>query len=331
MCQEVTGTAVATLAGVAGMVFKEGDRFYIRGVPLAQDGTTIKLGTARKEGFALRPFLLLDPFVESNDRKNHILLEPDEETDAYDVRRLGLDPKTGEISWDPGVSLGTFTLPVSAAALHASGKVVVVNTNSGRIGWLQPADTPRPQLATYAAGPGRRVGLLESPVAVAITNPGVVLVLEAGTAQIAAFDLNGNPVRYFNAQAGGELEFRRSLVSAGRPLDMAVDGSDQIYVLYVTGVGDAPEDYRIDVYAKHGELFNRASSSTNIPRLAIDYWRSIFGANYDPLTELGTSTKHIDPRLGVAEPSLSRFDPDRLTGQSQCVGSTYERLEAADR
>ena len=49
--------------------------------------------------------------------------------------------------------------------------------------------------------------------------------------------------------------------------------------------------------------------SQHIPRLAIDYWRSIFGANYDPLTELGTSTKHIDPRLGVAEPSLSRFDP----------------------
>ena len=164
------------------MVFKQGDRFYLRGVPVAQNGTTIKLGTARKEGFARRPFLLLDPFVESNDRKNHVLLEPDEETDAYHVRRLSLDPETGAISWDPDSSLGTFLLPVSAAALHSSGKVVVVNTNSGRIGWLQPADTPRPQLATYAAGPGRRVGLLESPVAVAITNPGVVLVLEAGTA-----------------------------------------------------------------------------------------------------------------------------------------------------
>jgi hypothetical protein len=41
----------------------------------------------------------------------------------------------------------------------------------------------------------------------------------------------------------------------------------------------------------------------------VDYWRSIFGANYDPLTDLGTTTPHIDPELGVAEPSLSRFDP----------------------
>ena len=90
---------------------------------------------------------------------------------------------------------------------------------------------------------------------------------------------------------------------------MAVDGSDQIYVLYVTGDGDAVSDYRIDVYTEGGELFNKASSSTNVPRLAIDYWRSIFAPNYDPLTDLGTATKRIDPGLGVAEPSLSRFDP----------------------
>jgi hypothetical protein len=90
---------------------------------------------------------------------------------------------------------------------------------------------------------------------------------------------------------------------------MAVDGSDQIYVLYVTGDGKDVDDYRIDVYTKRGDVLNRASSRVNVPRLAIDYWRSIFGANFDPLTELGTTTKRIDPRLGVAEPSLSRFDP----------------------
>jgi hypothetical protein len=307
--QEVTGAAVATLAGVAGMVFKQGDRFYVRGVPVAQDGKTIELGTARVKSFARRPFLLLDPFVEANDGRNHVLLEPDDESDAYHVRRVSLDPKSGDISWDPAVNLGTFALPVSDAALHSSGKVVAINTNSGRLGWIQPADTPRPQLATFVAGPGTRVGLLRSPVAVAITNPGTVLVLEAGTAQIAAFDLNGNPARYFKAEEGSERAFRIPLASAGRPLDMAVDGSDQIYVLYVTGDGDAVPDYRIDVYTKGGELFNKASSSTNVPRLAIDYWRSIFAANYDPLTDLGTATKRIDPRLGVPEPSLSRFDP----------------------
>ena len=43
--QDVTGTAVATLAGVAGMVLKQNDRYYLRGVPLAQNGATIKLGS----------------------------------------------------------------------------------------------------------------------------------------------------------------------------------------------------------------------------------------------------------------------------------------------
>jgi hypothetical protein len=51
------------------------------------------------------------------------------------------------------------------------------------------------------------------------------------------------------------------------------------------------------------------SPGVNVPHLAVDYWRSIFAANFDPLTDLGTATPHIDPALGVAEPSLSRFDP----------------------
>jgi len=125
-----------------------------------------------------------------------------------------------------------------------------------------------------------------------------------------AFDLNGNPVRYFDVRPpGSQQEFSRKLVSEGRPLDMAVDGSDQIYVLYVTGDGRDVEDYRVDVYTKRGEVLNKATRGANVARLAVDYWRSIFGANYAPLTELGTTEKRIDPRLGVAEPSLSRFDP----------------------
>jgi hypothetical protein len=280
-------------------------------VPVEPDGKPIELGTSTKEKFARRPFLLLDPFVQENDRRNHVLLEPDEHSDGYQIRRVSLDPRTGSISWDANSSFGTFSLPVSAAALHApSGKVVVVHTDTGRIGSVQPADTSRPQLASYRAGPGDQVGLLRSPVAVAVTNAGVVLVLESGTRQIAAFDLNGNPVRYFPSQTpGAGLEFRRKLASDGLVLDIAVDGSDQIYVLYTTGDRDTVDDYRIDVYSKQGEVFNRACSGTNVARFAVDYWRSVYGTNYDALTALGTNDKRIDPRLGVAEPSMSRLDP----------------------
>ena len=94
-------------------------------------------------------------------------------------------------------SLGQFTLPVDAAALHSSGRVVAVHTDSGRLAHVLPATTPQPPLAAYSAGPGTEIGLLSSPTAVAVTNPGIVIVLEAGASQLAAFDLNGNPVRYF--------------------------------------------------------------------------------------------------------------------------------------
>jgi hypothetical protein len=313
--QEVTGAAVATRAGVAGVVWKQGDRYYLRGVPVAENGTTIDLRPAPKEGYARRPFLLFDAFVERTDEGNHVLLEPDETTDAYTVRRVSLDPVTGAIDWDPNVSFGSFTLPVSAAALHSSGRVVALHTDSGRLGVLQPIATPRPHLAAYSAGPGSQIGLLRSPIAVAVTNPGTVLILEAGASQLAAFDLNGNPVRYFGS--GPTLQFTVPLASPGTYLDLAVDGASHIYLLYYTGDGTQPADYRVDVYTPTGVPFATNSPGVNVPHLAVDYWRSIFAANYDPLTGLGTTTPHIDPLLGVAEPSLSRFDPITPSGAPQ--------------
>ncbi len=339
--QEVAGAAVATTLGVAGMVWKQGDRFFLRGVPVVQNGKTIELGSVRKEGYARRPFLLFDSFVDVTkcDQKapgggNHVLLEPDETSDAYEVRRLSLDPQTGRLEWDPAASVGRFLLPVSAAALHSSGRVVALHTDSGRVGVLEPLSAPLAvaangvggtRLASYTAGPGTQIGLLDSPTAVAVTNPGTVLILEAAGPQLAAFDLNGHPVRYF---ASPSLGFRRSVRSprrrgAGAPalqftlpldqhktyLDLAVDGASQIYLLYYTGDGASVQDYHLDVYHPDGTPLETGSPGVNVPRIAVDYWRSIYAPNYTPLTDLGTTTPHIDPALRVAEPSLSRFDP----------------------
>ena len=321
--QELTGAAIATRLGVAGMVWKQNNRYWIRGVPVAQNGATIKLGRAQKEGYARRPFLLLDSFVDKRDIGNHVLLEPDETTNGYHVRKLTLDPQSGTLTWNPDESHGQFTLPVSAAALHSSGRVVAVHTDSGRLAWLQPVMTPRPQLASYSAGNGTQIGLLQSPVSLAVTNPGIVLILEAGAAQLSAFDLNGNPVAYFNPQAtsrrasarrrrlgaSGTGQYTMPLVSSGTHLDLAVDGANQIYVLYFTNDGSHPSDYHIDVYLADGTPLDTQSPGTNVGKLAVDYWRSIYGPNYNPLTNLGTTTPHLDPSLGVTEPSLSRLDP----------------------
>ncbi|MBV9426082.1 MAG: hypothetical protein JOZ98_24470 [Solirubrobacterales bacterium] len=338
--QEVTGAAVATTLGVAGMVWKQGDRYFLRGVPVAQNGNTIELAAARTEGYARRPFLLLDSFVDvtkcdvnATAGGNHVLLEPDETSDSYEVRKLTLDSHNGKLDWDPGTSLGRFLLPVSAAALHSSGRVVAVHTDSGRVGRIEPLSAPlavggtgieNTRLASYTAGPGTQVGLLSSPIAVAITHPGTVVILEAAGPQLSAFDLNGNPVPYFAPSAlrssrrrrsrrrrvgAPSLEFTLPLDPTKTYLDVAVDGASQIYLLYHTGDGSSVQDYHLDVYKPDGTPLDTSSAGVNVPRIAVDYWRSIYAPNYTPLTDLGTSTPHIDPALRVAEPSLSRFDP----------------------
>jgi hypothetical protein len=89
-----------------------------------------------------------------------------------------------------------------------------------------------------------------------------------------------------------------------------------MYVLYYTGDGSSPSQYHVDVYTASGAVLDTHSPGVNVPHLAIDYWRSIFAANYDPLSVLGTATPRIDPHLGVAEPSISRFDPAEASLQT---------------
>lgn len=304
--QEVVGVTVATRSGVAGIVFKQKNLYWLRGVPLVENGSTIPLGSATRQGYNRRPYLLFDALVGTADVGNHVLLEPDDNTDGYHVRRLAINPATAALSWDPTVSLGFFSLSVSAAALHSSGHVVAVHTDSGRLGRLLPANTPRPPLAAYTAGPGTQIGLLSSPTAVAVNASGILIVLEAGASQLAAFDLNGNPVRQFGSTT--PKNFVLPLLQPRVYLDVAVDGSGAIYVLSYQSNGSQPDEYRIDVYSPTGAPVSVLSTGDNIPHVAVDYWRSIYAANYTPLLDTNGQVR-IAPDLGVAEPSLSRFDP----------------------
>ena len=85
--QEVAGTAISTLAGVAGVVWEQGNRFYLRGVPVAEDGSTITLGAATEQGYARRPFLLLDSFVARGDAGQPRAARARPLADGYHVRR----------------------------------------------------------------------------------------------------------------------------------------------------------------------------------------------------------------------------------------------------
>jgi hypothetical protein len=226
---------------------------------------------------------------------------------------LFIDATTGALDWDPTASTGYFPLPVDAAALSTSGFVVTIHTASGRIGSVVPASaTSLPTLARYAAGPGAQTGLLTAPTALAVTSAGTVIILNAGSSQLSAFDLVGLPVKIFGT--GSQLSFTLQLPQTTDPstrrtyLDVSVDGTGQMYVLSYAGPGSDPSQYRVDVYRPDGTPLVTNSTGMNVPHLAVDYWRSIHAANYQPILD-SSGTPRKDPAIGVIEPSLSRFDP----------------------
>ena len=88
---EVTGVTVSTRLGVVGVVWKANDKYYLRGVPVGEDGNSITLLGATKQGFARRPYLLFDALVGAGDVGNHVLLEPEDGGSGYFVRALTID------------------------------------------------------------------------------------------------------------------------------------------------------------------------------------------------------------------------------------------------
>ena len=100
--------------------------------------------------------LLFDSLVGPTDRANHVLLEPDDNSAGYHIRRLTIDTTRSTLSWDPNISHGFYALPVSAAALHSSGGSWPSTPTSA--GW--DACCPRPHLSRRwpptRPGPARR-------------------------------------------------------------------------------------------------------------------------------------------------------------------------------
>ena len=127
------------------------DKYWLRGISAIEDATTLTMGEASKQGYARRPFVLFDPFVGPADAGNHVLLEPDDVLDGYHVRRLQVDATTGSLTWRSDTSIGWFPLAVDAATLTASGWVVTIHTNSGRVGQVLPEPDRR-----APAGPVQR-------------------------------------------------------------------------------------------------------------------------------------------------------------------------------
>jgi DNA-binding beta-propeller fold protein YncE len=190
---------------------------------------------------------------------------------------------------------------MNAVAVHPAGYVAGVNTTSHKLEILRLEEEPQPDdtsvQATLKSGPGTRIGLMHSPVAVSVTPDGTILVLEAGNNRIQAFDVSANAVAYFADKTSPTMALRDP-VNTAVYLDMKVEVAGYIYVLGYSGGGMDPGDYFLDIYEPSGTWLSR-TQGLPAARIAVDYWRTVYSLNYESF---------VGPN-GLTEPSLSQWTP----------------------
>ena len=120
------------------------------------------------------------------------------------VRQVVLDPTPSIAGPGSGQAWGVLNFPSDSLLLHPAGHLVSINSRDHKIETHRipkasktDADAMVQLLAQVKGGKGSRPGLLDLPVASAISADGVILNLEAGNNRIQALDLGANPVRHF--------------------------------------------------------------------------------------------------------------------------------------
>jgi hypothetical protein len=235
--------------------------------------------------------------------------------DAPLVRRVVLDPVPQFDSPLSNQSWGALNFLSDTLLLHPSGRLVSINYESHKIETLRlpaksmrDADAKVQLLAEAKCGQGSRPGLIDSPVAAAISADGVLLVLEAGNNRIQAFDLGANPVPYFTKQA--EPHFltldQTSPDDNWQHLDMAVEYTGFIYVL----------SYRTDTFEYQLNIYHPGQTGTkpvgttptamNAAQLTVDFWRNVYTLNYEVIQRQNPGNQTPPP---VTEPSVSLWTP----------------------
>lgn len=250
--------------------------------------------------------------LKSNVRLTYSLLHNglnvylDTNGDRLLLRPISLDPPSfSDIMSNQ--AFGMLNLESTRCLLHPTGHLISINEANHKIETLKLPAEPQADayvaqyyLARTCAGQGSRPGLITSPVASAISADGAILVLESGNNRIQAFDVNGNPLRYFSQQQKPYF-LRLDATDGNIYLDLAVEFSGYLYVLSK----DANNNHRLDIYHP-GQTGAQPISTThnlNAAKLTVDYWRSVYTLNYEVLQLPGGG---IPP---FTEPSVSLWVP----------------------
>lgn len=268
-------------------------------------------------GFSRKPALVYPLIGPPSGGGNTFFLQPgvDPRTNlpVHHVRQTTVTEGMSNAMFDLNQSTcwGQFTQAQDALVVHPAGYVTGVNRATHKLEILQlDSNGQRPDnmaAQTWVkAGEGTRVGLLGSPVAIGVALDGTLVVLEAGNGRIQAFDLTGNPVNYFNNNPVVTL---RSQAEEVTYLDMAVDATGYMYVLYFLGEGGKAADYFLDIYDPDGGYVS-TTEGIAAARIAVDFFRNIYTLNYERLGPAsGPGSIRPQPSVSIWVPSVQAGSP----------------------
>ena len=347
--QEVAGASISTLAGVAGVVWEQDDRFYLRGVPVAENGNTITLGPATAERLrAARRSCCSIRSSSAGRPGNHVLLEPDPDTAGYHVRQVTLDADHRRA--DLGLRRSPRDLPAAdlgrRAALVVAASWRSTPTAAASVRCCRPDPRRRRPLAAYtrrARHPGRVPQLARRPC-------GHQPRHRAGPRGRRAPDRRpstSTATRSPTSPAPPPATRRALRLGARRPGHRAVHATRWPTARQLPGPGRRRRraDLRPLLHGRRlgagrttasmstrptGALLDNASPGVNVPHFAVDYWRSIYAANYDPLADTVYRPAAHRPRArrrgAVAQPLRS----NRRRRRSRGCGAASGRGRADD-
>jgi hypothetical protein len=264
---------------------------------------------ATRVGFDYDPGVAYDIATKDNGTGQNFIITRGTD-DNYHLRKVKLAFDTGKRQPIPPdfnprdkESWGRFPAVLHRYVVHPQGYVLGISTNNSKIYKLKlPAkSTPDDQaiFASMASGLGKRDGLIDGPVAIAVGIDGVVLVLEKNNNRIQAFDINCNPVATYFSNNGTKSCFLNLPVKPDvEYLDLSVEGKGYLYVLTEENGGREPNDYVLTIYTPDGQQLV-TTSGVAAAKLALGLDRSLYTLNYEWIFGKGRRT----------EPSVSLWIP----------------------
>lgn len=313
----LAGITVGTRLGVAGYVWSTGGKYYVRNLGTGGDTAAVWNGSGP---YDQRPLLVYDSMTADAEGAHNFLLEP---TDTgYVVRHISVASaaEAPNLGLSDGV-VGRFTGRLDDAAYNPHGFIVGVTSGSGRLQIL-PLDPPNPadparlgppaayetDLAPPAAlhaGTGDREGLLRAPSLVTCMKDGTIVALSSGDQfELRAFAVSGAPSPRFKSKSTSILALADA-TERRTHVGLSVDGGGFLYVLsYATE--DDPNSWAVDVYDPEAAERVYRTTGINAGRMAVDFWRTAFTLNYQPILD-GGGKPYTSALVPVPEPSVSSW------------------------